>query len=54
MAGDEYLDRIDEAAELTVVEGDFYGSGEVPPLSHGCCLVAAEWRLMEIGEVANA
>ena len=43
---DEYLDRIDDAAELTVIAGDFYGAGEVPPASHGCCLVDAEWRLL--------
>jgi lipopolysaccharide transport system ATP-binding protein len=41
----EYLDTIDDAGELDVVEGDFYGSGEVPPITHGCCLVDAEWRL---------
>ena len=41
----EYLDRVDDAGELTVIEGDFYGSGEVPPATHGCCLVDARWRL---------
>lgn len=46
MRGDEELDRIDDASELTVIEGDFYGSGEVPPVTHGCCLVDAEWRLL--------
>ena len=46
MRGDEYLDRIDDASELIVIEGDFYGSGEVPPMTHGCCLVDAEWRLL--------
>jgi lipopolysaccharide transport system ATP-binding protein len=47
MCDNEYLDRIDDAIELTVIEGDFYGSGEVPPLTHGCCLVDAEWRLAD-------
>ncbi len=47
MRDDEYLDRIDDASELTVIEGDFYGAGEVPPISHGCCLVDAEWRLLD-------
>ena len=28
-----------------MIEGDFYGSGEIPPATHGCCLVDAEWRL---------
>jgi lipopolysaccharide transport system ATP-binding protein len=47
MCDDEYLDRIDDASELNVIEGDFYGSGEVPPISHGCCLVDAKWRLVD-------
>ncbi len=47
MRDGEYIDRIDDASELTVVEGDFYGSGEVPPISHGCCLVDAEWRIID-------
>ena len=45
-ADNEYLDAISDAAELTVVEGDFFGSGEVPPISHGVCLVEGQWRLM--------
>ncbi|MEP6903042.1 MAG: ABC transporter ATP-binding protein, partial [Actinomycetota bacterium] len=44
---EEYLDRIDDASELIVVEGDFYGSGEVPPITHGCCLVDGKWRLAD-------
>ena len=44
MCAGEYLDRIDDADELNVTEGDFFGSGEVAPISHGCCLVDAEWR----------
>jgi len=44
---DEELDRIDDASDLVVIEGDFYGSGEVPPITHGCCLVDAEWRLLD-------
>lgn len=45
---EEYLDRIDDASNLIVIEGDFYGSGEVPPASHGCCLVDAAWRLLDL------
>ena len=41
----DYLDGISNAVELTVTSGDFYGSGEVPPVSHGVCLVDASWRL---------
>lgn len=41
----EYLDAMEDACELTVTDGDFFGSGEVPPASHGACLVDANWRL---------
>lgn len=41
----EYLDAMEGAYELTVTDGDFFGSGEVPPATHGCCLVDARWRL---------
>jgi lipopolysaccharide transport system ATP-binding protein len=40
-----YLDGISNASELSVIDGDFYGSGEVPPISHGVCLVDASWHL---------
>jgi len=40
-----YLDAIDNAIELSVVDGDFYGSGEVPPSTAGICLVNGEWRM---------
>jgi lipopolysaccharide transport system ATP-binding protein len=40
-----YLDGIINAIQLSVIDGDFYGSGEVPPVSHGVCLVDAKWRL---------
>jgi len=45
ISGGVWLDGLTEAAELTVVEGDFFGSGEVPPISHGVCLVKGRWRL---------
>lgn len=47
---DEYLDRIDDLSNLSVIEGDFYGSGELPPTTHGFCLVDAEWRLLDSDE----
>jgi lipopolysaccharide transport system ATP-binding protein len=47
MRDHEELDRIDDGAELVVIEGDFYGTGQVPPATHGCCLVDAEWRLVD-------
>lgn len=45
LAGSDYLDRVPDAVDLTVVEGSFFGSGEVPPIDHGVCLVEGEWRL---------
>ena len=39
------LDGLNNSLELSVVEGDFYQSGEVSPISHGICLVDAQWRL---------
>jgi lipopolysaccharide transport system ATP-binding protein len=39
------LDSISDAITLTVIDGDFFGSGEVPPISHGVSLVRATWRL---------
>ena len=47
MLNGEYLDAMEDACELTVTGGDFFGSGEVPPATHGCCLVDASWRLEE-------
>jgi len=46
LADGECLDGITNAVEMTVVEGDFFGSGEVPPISHGVCLVDGRWRLL--------
>ena len=43
----EYLDSLNDAAEITVIEGDFFGSGMVPPISHGVCLVAGQWQIKE-------
>ena len=40
-----YLDGVTDAMELTVVEGDYYGTGEVPPSTHGICLADASWRM---------
>jgi lipopolysaccharide transport system ATP-binding protein len=39
------LDGLSEAIDLSVIDGDFFGSGEVPPISHGVCLAKAKWRL---------
>ncbi|MGB8509701.1 MAG: ABC transporter ATP-binding protein, partial [Pyrinomonadaceae bacterium] len=45
MRDGEYLDAMEDAYELTVTDGDFFGSGEVPPATHGCCLVDARWHV---------
>ena len=43
--GDRRLDRIDDAATLTVVAGDFFGTPDVPAASFGPMLAVGEWRL---------
>ncbi|MBR8827042.1 MAG: ABC transporter ATP-binding protein [Gomphosphaeria aponina SAG 52.96 = DSM 107014] len=45
MKNGSYLDALNNVLELSVTAGDFYKSGEVPPISHGVCLVDAQWRL---------
>jgi lipopolysaccharide transport system ATP-binding protein len=40
------LDNIINAATITVVEGDFFGTGVVPPISHGVCLVQGKWSML--------
>lgn len=54
MQGGAFLDLVDDAQMLTVVSGDFFGSGEVPPDTHGCCLVDAEWRVEPYGALVPA
>lgn len=41
----EEFDAVPEAMELTVIEGDFFGSGEVPLSGHGFALVDGSWRV---------
>lgn len=43
--GGEVLDEMANAVNLSVDGGDFFGTGELPPISTGVCLVNAEWRL---------
>lgn len=49
--GSEVLDSITHAADLHVVGADFYGTGELPPISVGVCLVDADWRLEPSPEI---
>lgn len=46
----EVMDLLEEAGSLTVVAGDFFSSGEVPPDTHGCSLVPATWDVREAEE----
>jgi lipopolysaccharide transport system ATP-binding protein len=41
----EYLDCISQAKKLKVEAGDFYGTGEIPPSSHGKFLIHADWSV---------
>jgi len=38
-----FLDGMTNALQLQVIDGDYYGSGEVPPSSHAVCLLDGEW-----------
>ena len=38
-------DAVSEAGKLTVVEGDFFGTGKFPVRETGDFLVAHEWSL---------
>ena len=44
LSHDEFLDYAEKAHCLDVIEGDFYGTGEVPPSSHTAFLLEAEWN----------
>lgn len=54
MLDGEYLDAMEDAYELTVTDGDFFGSGEVPPATHGSCLVDALWSVEQARAVETA
>lgn len=38
-------DEVPNAATLTVVEGDYFGTGVIPNIAQGICLVEGQWRL---------
>ncbi|MFC2108595.1 ABC transporter ATP-binding protein [Candidatus Bipolaricaulota bacterium] len=42
LSGD-YIDIVEDAVELTVKQGNFFATGEVPPASDGVCLVNGQW-----------
>jgi lipopolysaccharide transport system ATP-binding protein len=39
------LDTMSAAAELTVLQSDYFGGGKVPDLADGVCLVRGSWRV---------
>ncbi len=51
MSGKTVLDEIENAFDLHVEAGDFFGTGRVVPANAGVCLIGAEWRLES--ELAN-
>lgn len=46
--GYEMVDEMKGAAEMEVVEGDFFNTGNVASIHHGVALVDAEWRLESV------
>lgn len=42
------VDTMSKAQKLDVLEGDFFGYGEIPPSSHGLTLVKVDWSLNQI------
>jgi lipopolysaccharide transport system ATP-binding protein len=51
--GGEILDWVQRAAEMTVTEGDFFGSGQNQPRSHQSILVDHAWSVVPTGATAG-
>jgi lipopolysaccharide transport system ATP-binding protein len=49
----EILDWVQRASEMTVTEGDFYGSGQAQPASHQSILVDHAWSVAPAGATAE-
>ncbi|HEX8295854.1 MAG TPA: ABC transporter ATP-binding protein [Chthoniobacteraceae bacterium] len=49
--GGRVLDSIEYAIDLPVATGDFFGTGILPAVQRGVCLVDGEWRLETEAEV---
>jgi hypothetical protein len=45
MAGETVEDYVTDAGKLSVVEGDFFGTGKLPPKTLGDLLVSHKWSL---------
>ncbi|HEV7869245.1 MAG TPA: Wzt carbohydrate-binding domain-containing protein, partial [Chthoniobacteraceae bacterium] len=52
--GGKVLDSLRHATDLPVETGDFFGTGNLPAVQSGVCLVDAEWRLESETAVARA
>ncbi|MBC8044524.1 MAG: ABC transporter ATP-binding protein [Rhizobacter sp.] len=48
------LDSIDNATDVVVTDGDFYGTGEVPPSSHATVLADGAWRVESREEITES
>jgi len=46
--GGELADWVVGAGKLEVVEGDFFGSGKLPPAGYGHVVAAHRWRIREV------
>ena len=53
MAGDNLEDYVADAGKLTVVEGDYFGTGKLPPKEVGDFIVAHDWTMMPLGEESS-
>jgi homopolymeric O-antigen transport system ATP-binding protein len=53
-AAGDVADWVQRACELTVIEGDFYGSGRLPPQGSQTVLVDQQWELHEPDAPADA
>jgi len=53
IAEESYIDYIDNAAQMTVIDGDYFGSGEIPPASFGPFLVEADWFIDDTVQVKD-
>lgn len=52
--GGERLDTIVNALEMPVESGNFFGTGELPAIRSGVCLVDAKWRLEDAATASPA
>jgi hypothetical protein len=41
----ELIDHLESAHELNVEAGDYFGTGKLPPIQAGVCLVEGWWEL---------